>query len=93
MHNEQAKEMPKQSQRNADNIADVVWGGVWAGLGCVFVGGLLISCLYFWGPDGRSFIEAHISYLLIGAVVLFLAGFGLTLQSLFEFQFLRGKWK
>jgi hypothetical protein len=83
----------KTSRRNPESIADVLWGGVWAGLGCVFVEGILVGGFYLFERDGRLFVQTHASFLLVGALVLFVAGFGVTLQSVLELQFWRGKWK
>lgn len=81
------------SRQNPESVAEVLRGGVWAGLGCVSVGAVLAGSLYLFEPAGKSFLDRHVSYVLVGALVLFLAGFGMSVQSLLEIQFWRGKWK
>jgi len=79
--------------RDPESVADVLWGCVWAGLGAVLIGVLLLGAVYLFMPLTRTPIEGHLPYLLAGAVAFFFVGFGVSLQSLLEMQYWRGKWK
>lgn len=83
----------KKSYNDPESIAEIVLGGIWTGLGIVFIEATLVGILYVFESATRSFIETHVPDLLVGAAVLFVAGFGVTLQSMLELQFWRGKWK
>jgi hypothetical protein len=78
---------------DSESVAAVLWGSVWAGSGGLVIEVVLVGSVYLFYPDGRPLIEKHFSYVLVGAVLFFLAGFGMTLQSILEMQFRRGKWK
>ncbi|MGA9978703.1 MAG: hypothetical protein WBQ08_08720 [Candidatus Sulfotelmatobacter sp.] len=83
----------EKPRRDPESVADVLLGGVWAGLGCVVVGAVLVGSLYLFEPSARSFVETHAAYFMVGALVLFLVGWGMSVQSVLEIQFWRGKWK
>jgi len=86
--------MPKPKPRtDADSVTEVLLGSVWAGIGGVASGLLLIGCIYLFAPESRPVIEVHLSLILLGAVFLFVIGFGLSLQSILEIQWRSGKWK
>ena len=85
--------MPREVSKDPENVADVVWGAIWAGLGSVVAVGLFIGSFYLFEPTLRPMIVLYLPYFLIGVGVLFLAGFGMSLQFVLEMQFWRGKWK
>lgn len=93
MYSYKVQMMKTTPRHDPESIAEVLRGGVWAGVGCVFIGAVLVGSLYLFEPAGKSFVDGHVPYVLVGAVVLFLAGFGMSVQSLLEGQFWRGKWK
>lgn len=79
--------------QDPESVSAVLVGSIWAGLGAVFIGAVLFGAIYVFVPGIRPMIEKHLSYVVIGAIALFIAGAGMSLQSTLEFQFLRGKWK
>ena len=76
-----------------ESVSAVLLGSIWAGLGALFIGAVLFGAIYLFMPGFRSVIEKHLPYIFVGAIALFIAGAGISLQSALELQFLRGKWK
>ncbi|MBI3645502.1 MAG: hypothetical protein HY233_06025 [Acidobacteriales bacterium] len=64
-----------------------------AGLGGVFVEAILIGGFYLFDPVAKRSIANHASYVLWSVPLIFIAGFGISLELMLESQFLRGKWK
>ncbi len=79
--------------RDSERPAETFWASICAGIGAVLVGGLLLGMVYAFMPISRAIVKEHPSYVLMGAIALFLVGFGMSLQFALELQFLRGKWK
>jgi hypothetical protein len=66
---------------------------VCAGLGAIIVETILVGSLYLFEPTAKVLIEDHSVAILISLPIVFVAGFGLSLQFAMEMQFWRGKWK
>lgn len=65
---------------------------VLAGLGGVFSAAILFASAYLFEPAAKMWIEAHPLYVALGAIFIFVAGFGMSLSFALELQFRRGKW-
>ena len=66
---------------------------VLAGFGGVFIEVLLVGSVYLFEPTMRTFVDRHSTYFLVSVPFIFVAGFGMSLQSALEIQFWRGKWR
>jgi hypothetical protein len=66
---------------------------VLAGSASVVVCGALAGFLYIFDPTGKQVIEKHLWQCFLGATVLFVGVFGLSLELELTTQFWRGKWK
>jgi hypothetical protein len=76
-----------------ETASDAVWMSVLAGLGAVAIEVILVGGFYLFDPIAKMIIESHSWYFLISLPVLFVAGFGFSLQLELRMQFWRGKWK
>jgi Kef-type K+ transport system membrane component KefB len=74
-------------------VSGALWMSVFAGLGAVVVETILVGSLYLFEPVAKAFIEKHSTPILLCFPLIFVAGFGLSLQFSMEMQFWRGKWK
>lgn len=76
-----------------ETVSDALWLSILAGLGAVVVDGILLGSFYWFLPAAKSIMENHRSSFLVSFPIIFVVGFGLSLQFALEMQFLRGKWK
>ena len=76
-----------------ETASDALWMSILAGLGAAVVDGILLVSLYWFDPAAKSIMENHSSSFLISFPIIFVAGFGLSLQFALEMQILRRKWK
>jgi hypothetical protein len=81
------------SKNFSETISDALWMSILAGLGGVLIVVLLFGGFYLFDPVAKLIIEQHISYFFASVAVIFLAGFGISLQFALKMQFWRGKWK
>lgn len=75
-----------------DSISDTLWMSVPAGLGGLFATAILFASAYLFEPAAKMWIESHLLYVALGAIFIFVAGFGMSLSFALELQFRRGKW-
>ena len=80
-------------KNSSETVSDALWMSILAGLAGVFIVGLLFGGFYLFDPVAKLTIEQHISYFLASVPVIFVAGFGISLQFVLKNQFRRGKWK
>ena len=78
---------------SSETTSDAIWMSVLAGLGAVVIEVILVGGFYFFDPVAKTIIETHGGYFVVSLAVLFVAGFGLSLQLALKMQFWRGKWK
>jgi len=78
------------AKNSTASISDALWGSVLAG---VFVEAILIGGFSLFDPVAKVTIVNNASYVLWSVLIMFIAGFGVSLQFTLRIQFWRGKWK
>jgi hypothetical protein len=81
------------AKNSTASISDALWGSVLAGLAGVFVEAILIGGFSLFDPVAKVTIVNNASYVLWSVLIMFIAGFGVSLQFTLRIQFWRGKWK
>jgi hypothetical protein len=81
------------AKNSTASISDALWGSVLAGLGGVFVEAILIGGFYLFDPVAKISIVNNASYVLWSLLIMFIAGFGVSIQFMLRIQFRRGSWK
>lgn len=76
-----------------ESASDALWMSISAGLGAVVVEGIVLGAFYLFDPVAKKIVEDHSLSFLISFPIVFVAGFGCSLQFAMEMQFWRGKWK
>jgi hypothetical protein len=80
-------------KNSADTVSDALWISILAGLEAVLIEVIILGSFSLFDPTAKRIMENHSLYFLISSLVIFVAGFGVSLQFALEMQFWRGKWK
>jgi len=80
------------AKNSTATFREAVSGSVLGGLGAVFVEAILIGAFYLFDPVAKISIVNHASHILWSVPIMFVGGFGLSLQFMLRIQLWRGKW-